>query len=90
MAGSYRHIIGRTGKFLNNENFVQMIENLGDAYETAEECYGMIWWLANAMAERGPGVQAGSPSRQAVLGIVAQAQVNHKDGLKIGGVQRER
>lgn len=47
MAGSYNHVVGKTGKLLSNTNFVDMIENLGDAYEMAKDMYGMIWYLAN-------------------------------------------
>lgn len=51
MAGSYYHIVDEeSGEFCDNELFVDMIENLGDAYEMAEEMYGMIWWLANKSA----------------------------------------
>lgn len=51
MAGSYQHIVNDKGQLLNNENFVGMIENLGDAYEMAEELYGMIWFLATEMID---------------------------------------
>ena len=47
MAGSYNHVTDNEGRFLDNNSFVQMIENLGDAYEAVEEMYGMIWFLAN-------------------------------------------
>lgn len=33
----------RKGKLRNNATFCGMIENPGDAYEAAEECYGMVW-----------------------------------------------
>jgi hypothetical protein len=46
MAGSYAHVVDKRGRLLNNRNLVQMIENLGDAYEAIEEMYGMIWYLA--------------------------------------------
>lgn len=42
MAGSYKHIIDKDGNLLSNEDFIEMIENLGDAYEMAEEMYLMI------------------------------------------------
>lgn len=51
MAGSYRHATTKNGKLRNNETFTDMVENLGDAYETVEEMYGMIWWLADGNAE---------------------------------------
>jgi hypothetical protein len=52
MAGSYRHATTDDGRLYSNEKFVQMIENLGDAYEMAEEMYGMIWWLADGDPNR--------------------------------------
>jgi hypothetical protein len=55
MAGSYNHIVNNKGDLLNNERFVGMIENLGDAYEAVEEMYGMIWWLAH-MAPDSPAM----------------------------------
>lgn len=42
MAGSYSHIVDEQGRFIGT----RLIENLGDAYEALEECYGMIWLLA--------------------------------------------
>jgi len=83
MAGSWQHMTGRTGRLLNNENFTGMIENLGDAYEAAEECYGMIWWLAETIA--GPGA-----TRAQILRVIRQAQEHYQDGLRLGGRQRER
>lgn len=51
MAGSYKHVVTKTGKLRSNESLIQMIENLGDAYEAIEEMYGMIWYLADGDAE---------------------------------------
>jgi len=46
MAGSWKHIIdNRTGHLVSTERFPEMIENLGDAYEAIEECYGMVMYL---------------------------------------------
>ena len=52
MAGSYAHVIEDDGRFVNNETFVEMIENLGDSYEMAEEMFGMIWFLAGGDFDR--------------------------------------
>lgn len=82
MAGSWQHMTTKSGKLRNNENFCDMIENLGDAYEAAEECYGMIWWLALQLA-----VYEG---REATLGIIRRAEEHYKDGLHLGGVQKDR
>lgn len=43
MAGSYRHVTNRrTGEFTG----LDLIDNLGDAYEAIEEMHLMIAWLA--------------------------------------------
>lgn len=73
MAGSYNHVTTRTGNLRDNDSFVQMIENLGDAYEAVEEMYGMIWWLAS---------RAVSYPEEAPL-AVEDACKNYKEGLKI-------
>jgi hypothetical protein len=51
MAGSYNHVVTDAGDFCDNESFVGMIGNLGDAYEMAEEMYGMIWYLVSERTE---------------------------------------
>jgi hypothetical protein len=87
MAGSWQHMTTGTGRLRNNESFCGMAENLGDAYEAAEECYGMVWYLAARIAEvRGPG----RPSRGEVLAVIREAEARYKEGLKLGGVQRDR
>lgn len=52
MAGSYRHIINENGELISNEDFIEMIENLGDAYEMAEECYQIIQILSDGRKEK--------------------------------------
>lgn len=42
MAGSYRHVTDRDGKFIG----VGLLDNLGDAHEALEECCLMIEHLA--------------------------------------------
>ena len=46
MAGSYRHIVDSDGNLVPNEEFIEHIENLGDAYEAIEEC----WYLINILS----------------------------------------
>jgi hypothetical protein len=82
VAGSWQHMTTPKGKLRSNESFCGMIENLGDAYETAEECFGMVWWLARALAEHEPDV-----SREQ---WIARAEQHYRDGLELGGVQRSR
>lgn len=88
MAGSWTHMTTRSGKLRNNKSFTQMIENLGDAYEAAGECYGMIWWLAAQLAPETDGHER--ETREAAGIWVMTAKEHYRDGLRIGGVQRER
>lgn len=46
MAGSYRHIVDEEGDLITNKEFIDNIENLGDAYEMAEECWYVIQLLS--------------------------------------------
>jgi hypothetical protein len=73
MAGSYNHVVTDQGNLVSNERFVQMVENLGDAFETVEEMYGMIWMLASLV----------SPDPQAQAEWVEWAQDNYRVGLTI-------
>lgn len=53
MAGSYEHCVDeKNGKLLSNEDFINMIENLGDAYEAVEHMYHMIQVLSNGSKHR--------------------------------------
>lgn len=48
MAGSYNHAVNeQTGQLRNWRHMMIATETQGDAYETIEEMYGMIWYLAN-------------------------------------------
>lgn len=67
MAGGYSHVTTEAGNLRSNESFVNMIENLGDAYEMAEEMYGMIWVLASQLDDP--------------RAAVADAQERYREGL---------
>jgi hypothetical protein len=81
VAGSWQHMTTPKGKLRSNESFCGMIENLGDAYEAAEECFGMVQYLAEQIA-----VETNADRGQ----VIADAQEHYKDGLELGGVQRSR
>lgn len=74
MAGSYNHIVYEDGNLLDNDDFVGMIENPGDAYEMAKQMYGMIWFLA---ADISGSDAPNLPAR------VETARRNYKYGLEI-------
>ena len=51
MAGSYSHATNEDGSLRSLETMDMATENAGDAFETIEELYGMIWWLAASNSE---------------------------------------
>lgn len=54
MAGSYYHVITEDGNLGSPEMVDRILETGGDVYETVEEMYGMIWWLATLAPDAGP------------------------------------
>ena len=72
MAGSWGHITDEEGRFAG----IALIENLGDAYEALEECYGMVQVLARELTRYRP------VPRQAIIEFAVQASA---EGLEIGG-----
>lgn len=52
MAGSYNHAITDDGRLRNWQTMTIATETQGDAYETIEEFYGMVWYLAGGDADR--------------------------------------
>jgi len=76
MAGSYNHAISDDGQLLRNADFVRMVENLGDAYETAEEMYGMIWHLAADLDRASGGTRKTADN-------VEWARTHYREGLEL-------
>lgn len=52
MAGSYNHAVTDDGRLRNWKTMTIATETQGDAYETIEEFYGMVWFLAQGDAGR--------------------------------------
>ena len=73
MAGSYGHVVQKDGNLASNKRVAESLENGGDVFETVEEMYGMIWWLAGA------NVKWSGQEKQ----MVTEARRNYRDGLKI-------
>ena len=83
MAGSYSHATTNNGRLRSNQSFPQLVENLGDAYETVEEMYGMIHYLAS-MVERLSPAEYPKTHEQ----IVEEARKNYRRGIQMSpGVQ---
>lgn len=71
MAGSYLHAVTDDGRLRNWKTMHIATETQGDAYETIEEMYGMIWYLAGGDPARVEEARnhyldgiAGSPGRE--------------------------
>ena len=50
MAGSYNHAVNNEGQLRHPNDMSIATETQGDAYETIEEFYGMVWYLAGGDA----------------------------------------
>jgi hypothetical protein len=88
MAGSWKHMITDDGRLRNNETFNGMLENGGDCYEAAEECYGMVHYLADQMAQM-TRVGGGMFVARSAGELIEEARENYAHGVRLGGVQSE-
>ena len=52
MAGSYIHATDYRARLRNPETMSIATETQGDAYETIEELFGMVWYLADGNPHR--------------------------------------
>lgn len=73
MAGSWKHFTDSSGRFTGS----WLLENGGDVVEALEEAYGMVWYLATALADSGQAGVAFTPPL-----LVEEARQHYKDGLQ--------
>ena len=71
MAGSYNHATNEDGSLRSPETMSNATETSGDAFETIEELYGMIWWLATSNSE----------TFEEATGLVEVARQSYMEGL---------
>lgn len=92
MAGSYNHATTGKGKLRSPKSMIGLVENGGDAYETIEEMYGMIWYLADriAMYQQDRGDMMGPDEWKAAQAEeVEDARKAYKKGIALSpGVQK--
>lgn len=84
MAGSYNHMVNDEDGTPVNDSFGYpnlTIEEGGDVVETLEKCYGMIWYMAELLADE---ISVGLPSRSEILEIITEAQDHIQEGLTRG------
>jgi hypothetical protein len=82
MAGSFGHMTKQDGTPYNDRyGEGSMLENGGDVVEALRQCYGMIWWLADA-ALTGDGT---APAERAdIMTIIEEAIDHNKEGIARG------
>jgi hypothetical protein len=76
VAGSYKHAVNSKGQLRSPKHMLIATETPGDAYETIEEFYGMVWWLADMCVAMHASTSI-PPSDW-----VEQARINYKQGIK--------
>jgi hypothetical protein len=83
MAGSWGHMVRDDGtphadpdEGTATFGAGSMLENMGDVQEALEECYGMVWFLASAVAPE--------LTRESVLATIARARENYQLGVDYG------
>jgi hypothetical protein len=83
MAGSYNHAVTDDGRLRNQQTMTIATETPGDAYETIEEMFGMIWWLAKGLSE--------AYGLDTPAAYVEQARRNYQIGLTLSpGIQADK
>jgi hypothetical protein len=75
MAGSYGHVVNEDGNLKSNQYIADILENGGDVYETVEEMYGMIWYLAAVLLPVGSSITAKK--------AIEEAREYHEVGLRL-------
>lgn len=83
MAGSWGHMTTDDGRLCNPFTFHDMLENGGDVYEAAEECFGMVHWLAEQLAQANPG-------NLTRYEVIEDAVEHSREGVTLGGRQPSR
>ena len=74
MAGSWNHSITRDGQLRDPSALRMALETGGDVWEYAEECYGMVWYLASALS-----IRLGVPVEQ----LIEEARVHFRQGVEM-------
>lgn len=76
MAGGYGHIVQKDGNLMSNTRITEMLDNGGDVFETVEQLYGMLWFLAATHAYKDPRAAVEDARRQYQEGLKMAKGVN--------------
>ena len=80
MAGSFNHIVDIDGGLFSDMGIVAMLDTGVDVFETIEQMYGMIWYMAYALE----AADAYENRKDAI----DEARVFYKEGLNISPTKR--
>lgn len=82
MAGHWDGIVDKDGRPYNGD--FNAINNYGELTiaDTVEQMYGMIWWLADLMAQ--DNYKGGDAPRKLRLALVKNAYLNYEAGVRFG------
>ena len=76
MPGSYGHIVQKDGNLSSHLRIVESLGNGIDMFETIEEMYGMIWFLAGTYAYKDPKAAVEDARRQYREGLKMAKEAN--------------
>lgn len=102
MAGSWGHLVHNEdcgedsacrglpvhdgAPYRDQDGAFPLAENMGDAVEALEECYGMVWALARRVLS-----DSGNPqTRENMLGVIENAHNGWRDGYELGAGEPPR
>lgn len=74
--------------YRDSDGSFPLIENMGDAVEALEECYGMVQWLAQRLAEANVNPIIGPLFDRAYW--IDQAQRFYRQGYELGAGEPPR
>lgn len=85
MAGGYEQIVDRNGRLAPPGFVAAMLDNDANVYETVEELFGMIWYLADLLVGSSTGYSDQSEDisrwKEEVKAAVEEAHEHHLRGL---------
>lgn len=85
MAG-YKDAAKENGQLRSRSEFLQLIDNWGNTYETIEEMYGMIWFLANFIMVNKTLLDDQSP--ELTKEVVETARRQYQQGIAVSPTDR--
>jgi len=77
MQEPYMRVVKKDGSLRKD---LDLLNHIGDFYETVEELYGMIWYLAHSIAEE--------DAYESAVFFIEDARKHYKEGLGFSPTKR--